>query len=142
MPCATTSNWWGIDSTGITCTSAIASDPAATEIPNNGIDDDDDGFVDCNDLDCVDECTYVEICDNGVDDDGDSCDDCSQNPVDTGDAGLWATYTPSTSNDGTDTDSPSPWSPFTFATRATAQSTYEKARALFFRRSAAGATRL
>lgn len=45
---------------------------------NNGIDDDGDGLVDCDDPDCdkSNQCT-VEICDNGIDDDGDGWADCS-----------------------------------------------------------------
>ena len=45
---------------------------------NNGIDDDGDGLIDCEDGDCFtsNECT-VEICDNGIDDDGDGWIDCS-----------------------------------------------------------------
>lgn len=40
---------------------------------NNGVDDDGDGFIDANDFDCTetgDECT------NGLDDDGDGFIDC------------------------------------------------------------------
>lgn len=45
---------------------------------NNGIDDDGDGLIDCEDGDCFtsNECT-LEICDNGIDDDGDGWIDCS-----------------------------------------------------------------
>ncbi len=45
---------------------------------NNGIDDDGDGVMDCDDGDCFTSnvCT-VEICDNGIDDDGDGWIDCS-----------------------------------------------------------------
>jgi len=44
----------------------------------NGIDDDGDGFIDCDDPDCYtsNECT-VEICDNGIDDDNDGWIDCN-----------------------------------------------------------------
>ncbi len=50
-----------------------------TEICNNNTDDDDDGYVDCNDNDCADadRCFIAEICDNGSDDDGDGWRDCS-----------------------------------------------------------------
>jgi hypothetical protein len=44
------------------------------EICDNGIDDDGDKLVDCDDPDCV--CTPKEICDNGIDDDGDKLVDC------------------------------------------------------------------
>lgn len=47
------------------------------EICNNGIDDDGDGFIDCEDFDCENspDC-LTEICDNGIDDDGDGFIDC------------------------------------------------------------------
>ncbi|WP_203257408.1 S8/S53 family peptidase [Hyunsoonleella ulvae] len=53
------------------------NDNTKSEICNNGIDDDNDGFTDCTDNDCV-----CEICDNGIDDDGDGFlddedDDCT-----------------------------------------------------------------
>ena len=40
------------------------------EICNNNIDDDGDGWIDCNDNECFTICGNVEICDNGIDDDG------------------------------------------------------------------------
>ncbi len=45
---------------------------------SNGIDDDGDGLIDCEDPDCYtsNSCT-VEICDNGIDDDLDGWIDCS-----------------------------------------------------------------
>ncbi len=44
----------------------------------NGIDDDGDGFADCEDNDCFNsnQC-LIEICNNGIDDDGDGWVDCS-----------------------------------------------------------------
>ena len=57
------------------------------EICDNGLDDDLDLLVDCDDPDCFgDPACVVEICDNGSDDDGDSLvdcadPDCSANPV-------------------------------------------------------------
>tara|TARA_B100000965_G_scaffold135411_1_gene112709 strand:+ start:383 stop:4399 length:4017 start_codon:yes stop_codon:yes gene_type:complete len=48
-------------------------DGGATEDCSNGIDDDGDSFIDCDDFDC--NCGS-EICDNGIDDDGDSFIDC------------------------------------------------------------------
>ncbi|MBU1068272.1 hypothetical protein KJ975_01770 [Myxococcota bacterium] len=52
-----------------------------TEICNNQLDDDADGFADCDDQDClIDEaCLSVplEICDNGEDDDLDGFADCN-----------------------------------------------------------------
>lgn len=48
------------------------------EICNNGIDDDEDSFIDCDDLDCSGtESCPVEICNNGIDDDGDTFTDCA-----------------------------------------------------------------
>jgi len=49
----------------------------AQELCGNGVDDDGDGDVDCDDADCVGvpECIF-EVCDNGVDDDGDGDVDC------------------------------------------------------------------
>jgi len=38
------------------------------EICNNGIDDDNDGWVDCSDSECDDLEISIEICDNGIDD--------------------------------------------------------------------------
>jgi hypothetical protein len=54
-----------------------SDDKKKVEICNNGIDDDGDGFVDCDDFDCNESplCTF-EICDNGIDDDGDGFIDC------------------------------------------------------------------
>jgi endonuclease/exonuclease/phosphatase family metal-dependent hydrolase len=55
---------------------------------DNGIDDDGDSYIDCDDFDCDDDLDCggsSEDCDNGVDDDGDGfidCDDwdCDHNP--------------------------------------------------------------
>jgi hypothetical protein len=50
-----------------------------TELCNNGIDDDGDNLIDCNDPDCTADpaCAPVaEICNNGSDDDGDGAIDC------------------------------------------------------------------
>ena len=60
---------------GFNC--VLAPPPFETNC-TNGIDDDGDGLVDCDDPDCAasNECT-VEICDNGIDDDGDGWIDCS-----------------------------------------------------------------
>lgn len=48
------------------CDNSKDEDDATAEICSNGIDDDGDGFTDCEDFDCT-----CEICDNGIDDDGD-----------------------------------------------------------------------
>ena len=49
------------------------------EICNNGIDDDGDGLIDCDDPDCsgAPVCSQAEICNNGIDDDGDGLIDCA-----------------------------------------------------------------
>ena len=47
-----------------------------TEICDNGIDDDGDGFIDCEDQDCWNSGLCHEICGNGQDDDGDGLTDC------------------------------------------------------------------
>ncbi len=47
------------------------SNSCIVEICNNGIDDDGDGFVDCADAECQTVTVCVEICDNGIDDNGD-----------------------------------------------------------------------
>eukprot|EP00479_Gromia_sphaerica_P011012 TRINITY_DN5267_c0_g1_i2.p1 TRINITY_DN5267_c0_g1~~TRINITY_DN5267_c0_g1_i2.p1 ORF type:complete len:309 (+),score=78.16 TRINITY_DN5267_c0_g1_i2:187-1113(+) len=57
---------------------------------NNGVDDDDDGAVDCDDSECeLDVACLVEICGNHMDDDHDSLidcydDDCYGDPACTG----------------------------------------------------------
>ncbi len=49
------------------------------EVCDNGIDDDGDGLVDCEDPDCCNSsnCNCSEICSNGLDDDGDGLVDCN-----------------------------------------------------------------
>ena len=42
----------------------------------NGLDDDGDGLIDCEDPSCTDDPTCPEICDNSVDDDADGDIDC------------------------------------------------------------------
>ena len=49
----------------------LNSNSCLIEICNNGIDDDGDGFIDCADAECQQITTCVEICDNGIDDNGD-----------------------------------------------------------------------
>ena len=49
----------------------LNSNSCIVEICNNGIDDDGDGFVDCADAECQQITSCVEICDNGIDDNGD-----------------------------------------------------------------------
>ena len=64
-------------------------EPCSLEICDNGLDDDTDGFVDCDDWDCSEDPACAgsfEICDNGIDDDEDAfvdCDDydCIEHPA-------------------------------------------------------------
>ncbi len=49
----------------------LNSNICLVEICNNGIDDDSDGFIDCEDAECQQITSCIEICDNGVDDNGD-----------------------------------------------------------------------
>ncbi|MBC8884453.1 hypothetical protein H9X57_16970 [Flavobacterium piscinae] len=55
-------------------------DSIPVEICNDGIDNDNDGFTDCDDNDCVSDpsCT-VEICNDGIDNDNDGFVDCNDN---------------------------------------------------------------
>jgi hypothetical protein len=49
-----------------------------TETCDNQIDDDEDGFVDCDDQDCIDfEGCLSEVCDDGLDNDGNGFVDCA-----------------------------------------------------------------
>ena len=50
--------------------------PNATEVCNDGIDDDFDGDIDCLDANCLGDPSCVEDCGNGVDDDQDALADC------------------------------------------------------------------
>jgi hypothetical protein len=68
----------------VTTSSSVINTQA--EICTNGIDDDNDGLVDCNDPGCMAHasCTVstssslaTEICNNGIDDDGDGLVDCA-----------------------------------------------------------------
>jgi hypothetical protein len=59
---------------------ALPPTPPVTEDCDNLGDDDGDGFVDCDDNDCVGDpaCAPAEVfCDNDVDDDGDGFADCN-----------------------------------------------------------------
>lgn len=47
------------------------------EICDNGVDDNDDGLVDCDEPSCENARGCGEICDNGVDDDDDGLADCA-----------------------------------------------------------------
>jgi hypothetical protein len=57
-------------------TLAVDCGPATVEICGNGVDDDGDLEVDCDDLNCIDECRPPESCNNGIDDDIDQATDC------------------------------------------------------------------
>ncbi len=67
----------------------FALSASAQEVCDNGVDDDGDGLVDCDDTDCFADPSCLpatEDCGNGVDDDGDGdmdCDDadCSGDPA-------------------------------------------------------------
>ena len=50
---------------------------AQREICSDGIDNDNDGVVDCNDKDCAATCTREVSCTNGLDDDHDGLTDCA-----------------------------------------------------------------
>ncbi len=57
-------------------------DESPVEICNDGIDNDGDGFIDCDDDDCASEPSCVEICNDGIDNDGDGFIDCDDNDCD------------------------------------------------------------
>ena len=58
------------------CLAACDGNDAKKEICNNGIDDDNDGFIDCEDLDCL-KSTVIECdCTDGIDNDNNSFTDC------------------------------------------------------------------
>lgn len=64
--------------TSADCRSGLCFDPRLRpEDCDNGIDDDGDGLIDCEDPDCHTAC-FTEIdCSNGIDDDGDGAIDCA-----------------------------------------------------------------
>jgi hypothetical protein len=85
--------------------------PAGAEICNNGVDDDGDGDIDCDDADCAAVAFCMdEICGNGVDDDLNGFTDCADmacvgTPACTGggctadtDLGTLSSVTPATAN--------------------------------------------
>lgn len=89
------------------CNPVPTCDPAVEECPelcNSGLDDDDDGLVNCDDPDCYDsEHCRVEICDNGLDDDEDGFVDCNDPDCD-GIAGCPAAFRETDCDDGLDND--------------------------------------
>jgi hypothetical protein len=58
------------------CFGACDNNDEKKEICNNGIDDDNDSFIDCADLDCL-KSTVIECdCTDGIDNDNNSFTDC------------------------------------------------------------------
>ena len=56
---------------------------SSVEICSDGIDNDGDGFIDCDDTDCdSDSKCSVEICNDGIDNDGDGFTDCDDTDCD------------------------------------------------------------
>lgn len=51
--------------------------PGCNELCDDGIDNDGDGLVDCEDGDCATSGACVELCDDGIDNDGDGLIDCT-----------------------------------------------------------------
>ncbi|MCB9681983.1 MAG: hypothetical protein H6733_10985 [Alphaproteobacteria bacterium] len=52
--------------------------PGTAEVCDNGVDDDHDGLMDCQDGDCLAASTCAETaCDDGADNDGDGLEDCA-----------------------------------------------------------------
>ncbi len=49
----------------------------AKEVCNDGIDNDNDGKIDCEDTECIGNISCVEICDDGIDNDRDGKVDCA-----------------------------------------------------------------
>lgn len=81
-----------------------------TEICDNGIDDDGDGFTDCDDLDCENSTSCKETeCSDGVDNDGDGFTDCDDFDCEEDAACKETDCTDNIDNDGdgfTDCDDP------------------------------------
>ena len=50
--------------------------PGADELCFDGIDNDGDGFTDCDDFDCDNACDESQNCFDGIDNDGDGFIDC------------------------------------------------------------------
>jgi cysteine-rich repeat protein len=59
------------------CSSVCAEEPGGpVEVCDDGIDNDGDRLIDCEDADCAESCQGDEICDDGVDNDDDALTDC------------------------------------------------------------------
>lgn len=56
---------------------------------NDGIDNDADGFIDCDDGACSEECPHETVCDDGFDDDGDGAVDCNDTDCDCSPEFCW-----------------------------------------------------
>jgi hypothetical protein len=89
VTCVTLNFAGGSLSCATDCTHNTSGCTQTAEICNNGVDDDGDGAIDCNDIDCAADPACggsPEICNNGIDDDQDGlidCDDqvdCSNDP--------------------------------------------------------------
>ena len=65
---------WGMAALALPLAGCPAPDPVV-ELCANGLDDDDDGLLDCYDDDCIGSCP--EQCSNGIDDDADGTVDCA-----------------------------------------------------------------
>ncbi len=93
------------------CSAEMAACQADTcapiaEVCDNGMDDDQDGDIDCADSDCAGDpacSTGNEICDNGVDDDSDGDVDCADS--DCANAPACSQLTETACGDGQDNDS-------------------------------------
>ncbi|MBU1222086.1 hypothetical protein KKF34_13770 [Myxococcota bacterium] len=60
------------------CDDDTSTNPWIETACDDGIDNDNDGFIDCNDQDCFETqaCNPVEICNDGIDNDNDGFTDC------------------------------------------------------------------
>ena len=65
-----------ICSSAISCKSEDAGNQNLTEQCGDGIDNDNDGFIDCDDNDCDGSNNCSEVCNDGVDNDNDGFIDC------------------------------------------------------------------